>query len=68
MVTTKSKKRECTRDNKKYSLLNRKEKFNNLEKKMVQTINIHEFKVKMDAYRYGDGTARTYNSFPVKHN
>ena len=55
----KLKKTACRRDVKKYSFPNRSiEIWNNLDETVVQARNIHEFKVKLDACRYGDRTAR----------
>ena len=55
----KLKKTACRRDVKKHSFPNRSiEIWNNLDETVVQARNIHEFKVKLDACRYGDRTAR----------
>ena len=55
----KLKKTTCRRDIKKYSFPNRSiEIWNKLNETVVNARNIHEFKAKLDAYRYGDRTAR----------
>ncbi|MPC68774.1 hypothetical protein E2C01_062983 [Portunus trituberculatus] len=46
------------RDIKKYDFPNRSiEIWNNLDETVDETRNIHEFKAKLDDYRYGDRTA-----------
>ena len=49
----------CRREIKKRSFPQRCiETWNSLDKAVVQTETIHDFKAKLDVYRYGDGTAR----------
>ena len=49
----------CRREIKKRSFPQRCiETWNSLDKAIVQAETIHDFKAKLDVYRYGDGTTR----------
>ena len=55
----KLKKSTCRRDIKKHSFPQRCiETWNGLDKEIVNAETIHDFKEKLDAYRYGDGTVQ----------